>query len=92
MKKGIALVLAAMLTLFACGAWAEEEHTDEEVQALVAEELALSVKSPSIPLRLRETLSSSMSLSTSLPARSMRRFRRVRNPASTPATMRMSWI
>lgn len=42
MKKGIALVLAAMLTLFACGAWAEEEHTDEEVQALVAEELALS--------------------------------------------------
>ena len=31
MKKGIALVLAAMLTLFACGAWAEEEHTDEEV-------------------------------------------------------------
>ena len=42
MKRWIVLAMAAMLTLLSCCALAETAHTDEEVRAMVAEELKLS--------------------------------------------------
>ena len=43
MKKFLIALLCALLVLCACTALAEEvTHTDEEVQAMVAEELKLS--------------------------------------------------
>lgn len=42
MKKFLMALLCALLVLCACTAMAETAHTDEEVQAMVAEELKLS--------------------------------------------------
>lgn len=42
MKKKIITFLCALLAAGACTVFAEAEHTDEEVKAMVAEELALS--------------------------------------------------